>query len=369
VESAVAELGMVIADRYRLDAEIGHGGYSRVFRATEIKLGREVALKLLSRDSVDEAGAQRFQREAELARCLGHPNTVRLLDFDIDGKPSPYIVFELLNGESLHQLVRRGGPMPEERVARLTMQVLKSLMEAHAAGIVHRDMKPGNVFVCTYAGEPDFVKVLDFGIAKSTDIGGTALTAAGTLVGTPRYMPPEQIRGAQPSPAMDVYAVGMMMAEMLAGAPVLRGTPMDACLKQLANDPIELPEAATSSTIGPVLSHAVDKDLAKRYGTAEQMLRDIERLLPSLGRGAAAPPAFAPEEEPLPSNQVATTFMVEPVSSGRANTVFAPLQAPVPREALPTAPTARPLLVGVAVVLTLTALVMVAFTAWFIVKR
>jgi serine/threonine protein kinase len=201
-------------------------------------------------------------------------------------------------------------------------------------------MKPGNVFVCTYAGEPDFVKVLDFGIAKSTVGGEVALTAAGTLVGTPRYMPPEQIHGATPAPSMDLYAIGMMMAEMLAGVPVLRGTPMEACMAQLANTPIEFPEAARRSALWPIIRRAATKDVAARYSSADQVLADLTQVKPSATPDAAP---FAVREEALPSGQVATQVMADPsvllpetglasspVSSGRAATVFAPLEAPAP---------------------------------------
>jgi serine/threonine protein kinase len=342
VEALVAAPGMVVADRYRLEEEIGHGGFSQVFRATELKLEREVALKLLSKDSVDAAGAARFRREAELARNLVHPNTVRLLDFDLEARPAPFIVYELLVGEPLQRLIKHGGAMPEARVAKLAVQVLKSLMEAHAAGTVHRDVKPGNVFVCTYAGEADFVKVLDFGIAKSTEPGGDiALTAAGMLVGTPRYMPPEQIRGVQPNPNMDLYAVGMMMAEMLIGAPVLKGTPVEACMEQLRTENIPLPEAVQRSRLGVIIRRATEKDAAIRFATAAEMVDAIEQVRPTLSN-VVEPVPFSTVEDALPSGQIATQVMADPSlhaetvsgphSIDTAPTVYAPLEA-APRPA------------------------------------
>lgn len=324
MDSAIAHPGMLIADRYRLQEEIGHGGFSQVFRAVEVRLEKEVALKVLSKDGVDEAGHARFRREAELARRLEHPNTVRLLDFELDAKPAPFIAYELLNGEPLLELVKRGGPMPAERVARLVAQVLKSLMEAHAAGIVHRDIKPGNVFICTYAGEPDFVKVLDFGIAKTT-APGDKLTAAGMMVGTPRYMPPDQIRGEPPVASMDLYAVGMMMAEMLTGRPVLRGTPVEAAMDQLRAERIALPEAVERSALAPVIRRATEKDTSLRYATAAEMLADLERVRPGLAaQGGAAP--FGEVEPELPSGQVPTHVMEVPRLP--AETLYAPLEVP-----------------------------------------
>jgi serine/threonine protein kinase len=116
---------MVLAERYRLEAEIGQGGFSQVFRATELRMGREVAVKILGRDSVDAAGAARFAREAELARQLAHPNTVRLLDYELDHRPSPFIVYELLSGETLEQVLKRAGPFSEQRAVKITTALLK----------------------------------------------------------------------------------------------------------------------------------------------------------------------------------------------------------------------------------------------------
>jgi serine/threonine-protein kinase len=315
---------MILAERYRLDEEIGQGGFSQVFRATELRLGRPVAIKIMSQDSVDAAGEQRFRREAELARQLVHPNTVRLLDFELEARPSPFIVYELLSGETLDNLIKREGAMSERRAAKLAAQVLKSLMEAHAAGIVHRDMKPANVFVCSYAGETDFVKVLDFGIAKSPS--STQLTAAGMAVGTPRYMPPDQIYGKPPHPSMDVYAVGMMLAEMLAGQPVVRGTPLEAAMAQLSPDPVALPEAVRRSRLAAVIARAVDKDPTRRTQSAGELLGELDRLAPTLSSEPVAPAPFATPDPELPSGQVVTEVMAPP--SADAPTLLRPRPLP-----------------------------------------
>jgi eukaryotic-like serine/threonine-protein kinase len=338
---------MVLAQRYRLDAEIGQGGFSQVFRATELRIGREVAIKIMSRDSVDAAGKLRFQREAELARQLVHPNTVRLLDYDLGDRPSPFIVYELLSGETLEAIIQREGALTEQRAARIAAQVLKSLMEAHAAGVVHRDMKPGNVFISSYAGESDFVKVLDFGIAKGAD--STPLTAAGTVIGTPRYMPPDQVLGKPPQPSMDVYAVGMMLAEMLCGHPVVRGTPLEAAMEQLAKSPVALPEAVERSKLGAVIRRAVDKEPATRLGSAQELLFEIERLMPELSLERLAMAPFATPEQASPSGQVATQLMGP--SSGNAPTQLLVRNPQVP-EAVSPAPSRAPnaLLVAAAAV-------------------
>ncbi len=359
---------MVLAQRYRLEAEIGHGGFSQVFRATELRIGREVAIKIMSADSVDAAGEQRFRREAELARQLTHPNTVHLLDFDLGRRPSPFIVYELLSGETLEALIKREGPLGQQRTARIVSQILKSLMEAHALGVVHRDMKPGNIFICTFAGESDFVKVLDFGIAKTSE--SAPLTAAGMVIGTPRYMPPDQILGQPPIPSMDLYAVGMMLAEMSCGHALVRGTPLEAARVQLSPDPVALPAAVEQSVFGPLLRRALDKDPAHRFPVGQQMLTVLEQLIPQLPVAALGPAVQMPPEGELPSGQVETLLLAPPSGnqptellappSGNQPTLVQPLQAPTSWP--PPAPP-RSVLLPVAVVMSVLAVVVLVVSA------
>ncbi|MBI3201959.1 MAG: serine/threonine protein kinase [Myxococcales bacterium] len=351
MEQVIPAPGMVLAQRYRLDAEIGHGGFSQVFRATELRIGRDVAVKIMSADSVDAAGAARFQREAELARQLTHPNTVHLLDFDLGHRPSPFIVYELLSGETLEATLKREGPLAEQRAVKIASQILKSLMEAHALGVVHRDMKPGNVFLCTYAGETEFVKVLDFGIAKTLE--SAPLTAAGMVIGTPRYMPPDQILGKPPHPSMDLYAVGMMLAEMLCGQPVVGGTPLEAAQVQLSPTPVSLPDAVERSVLGRTIRRALDKDPAARFQVGFEMLSELERLTPRLSSAPLAVVSRGAAEAELPSGQVPTQLLSP--ASGNAPTLVAPLQAPAPRP--PPADRSRNVLLPVAVGMSLLAIV------------
>src|SRR5262245_57203157 len=159
--------GDAVAGRYRIDALLGRGGFGVVYSATQLPIGRPVALKMLLAEALAEAdGVIRFRREAELAQRLSHPNTVRLYDFGETEQGLPFIAWELLRGRSLEAILMEDGALPPVRVARIAGQVLKALMEAHALGVVHRDVKPSNVFLSDFSGERDFVKVLDFGIAK-----------------------------------------------------------------------------------------------------------------------------------------------------------------------------------------------------------
>jgi eukaryotic-like serine/threonine-protein kinase len=291
---------MIISDRYRLEESIGEGAFSHVFRATDLRLGQQVALKLLSVAGVDAAGFERFCREAELAKRLQHPNTVRLLDFDLEAEPAPYIVYELLSGETLDRLIEREGAMSEARVAELASRVLSSLKEAHDAGVVHRDVKPGNVFVCD-DDTSVWIKVLDFGIAKGTGPADVAVTVAGLLIGTPRYMPPEQVQGAAPAPSMDLYAVGMMMAEALTGGPLLRCSAAEACLEQLKPESIALPQLVQDSALGPIIGLATQKNLEIRYLWADEMLRDLDKVRERLSlESSYRPPAPTVIDEPEP---------------------------------------------------------------------
>ena len=266
VQQVVPKPGLVISDRYRLEENIGHGGYSLVFRANELRLNREVALKLLSKDTVDAAGLERFRREADLARQLQHPNTVRLLDFDLEAEPMPFIVYELLHGMNLAQLLKREGALPEERVVRLTTQILKSLMESHAVGIVHRDVKPGNVFVCTYAGEPDFVKVLDFGIAKvmteaAENDSAFESTGHSLKAFTAHYGAPEQFsrRYGATGPWTDVFALALLFVEIVTGRRALEGVDAQELFVASA-DPDHRP---TLGAMGVEASEELDAVLAR----------------------------------------------------------------------------------------------------------
>jgi serine/threonine-protein kinase len=313
VEELDPTAGAVVGGRYRLDARIGEGAFGQVFRATDLKDGAGVALKVLSAESIDTAGVDRFRREAQLATQLRHPNTIRLIAFNLRTKPWPFIVYELLEGETLEQLMRREGPLSEARAASIAMQVLHSLMEAHELGIVHRDIKPSNVFVCATEGKLGGVKVLDFGIAKSVDGIEAQVTAAGILVGTPRYMPPEQIKGETPIPAMDLYATGVMLAEMLSGEPALTCSAAEACLEQLRPERLPLPAVLTTSRLWPVIARATEKDLERRHSTVNGMLGDLERVLGSLGTTPLAERRRHPE--PARGSLSETSVMERPTET------------------------------------------------------
>src|SRR5262245_47829849 len=212
-------IGRTLNHRYLVEDKIGEGGFGAVFRGKQIATGREVALKILHPHNIsDQTIVARFRREAEACSKLRHPHTVTTYDFDETEDGILYLAMELLRGRSLHYLQKTEGPLDAMRVLRILDQVSASLSEAHANGIVHRDMKPENVFIETRNGE-DHVKVLDFGIAKvmSDDRQVPALTAVGQTLGTLEFMSPEQLRGHKLDGRSDIYALGMMAYEMLTG--------------------------------------------------------------------------------------------------------------------------------------------------------
>jgi serine/threonine protein kinase len=273
----LVQLGEIVAERYRIEGRLGEGGFGGVYRAALLSTGQRVAIKVLHAHLTNDASRHRFEREARLARQLTHPNTVRLLDFGETGRGFPFIAFELLPGEALSALMRRPGALPPARVARIAAQVLKSLMEAHALGIVHRDIKPANLFLCDYSGAPDFVKVLDFGIAKRDSPYTKALTREDEIIGTPAYMAPEHIAGRPLTGSADLYALGLVMAELLSGTRIYRGDGIAICMEQLSDQPVPLPAAALAPPLGAIVQRATQKSAAYRYPTAADMLRDLEQ--------------------------------------------------------------------------------------------
>jgi serine/threonine-protein kinase len=283
--------GYLVGGRYELIERLGQGGHGAVYRAIQRPLGREVAVKMILAEALFAEGMlERFAREAALVQRLEHPNTVRIYDFGTSEQGMPFIVFELLRGRTLEQEIAQC-PLTALRIGRVATQVLKSLMEAHALGIVHRDIKPANLLLIDYSGEADFVKVLDFGVAKPTAAPkpGEAITHDGQIVGTPSYMAPEQVHGAVIGPTADIYALGLVMAEAATGQRVYgEGSPMQIWMKQTSPEPVPLSPLVMSTALGTVIARATRKAPEQRYQSAEAMLADVERALLS-GSGPTDP--------------------------------------------------------------------------------
>jgi serine/threonine-protein kinase len=278
-------IGRTLNHRFLVEDKVGEGGFGAVFRGKQIATGRAVALKILHPHNVaDETIVARFRREAEACSKLRDPHTVTTYDFDETPDGILYLAMELLRGKSLHQVQKSEGPLPSERVLKILDQVAASLAEAHANGIVHRDMKPENVFIETREGE-DHVKVLDFGIAKvvSDERQVPALTAVGQTLGTLEFMSPEQLRGQKLDGRSDLYALGMMSYEMLTGTLPFASakSPIDIINFHMRHEPPAPSKLSDKVVIPPavdaIILKMVAKDKEKRFHDANALREEIAK--------------------------------------------------------------------------------------------
>jgi serine/threonine protein kinase len=310
LDQRMPRLGERVALRYEVLEVLGVGGFAVVYRARDTRLGGEVALKVLEPDkSASPDFVTRFQQEINLVRQLRHHNTIKIWDAGLTEQRCLYMASELVDGEELSALITREAPLPVARVKRLVGQVLKSLAEAHKGSIVHRDLKPSNIMVAQLDGEPDYVKVVDFGIAKAlTPDLSMIKTQTGMVMCTPSYASPEVLRNQNIGPPSDLYALGLIMIELLTGQQAVQGqSQVDIIVRQIDPAPVDLPPWLAEAPIGRLIARAVAKSVDERYPDALSMLRDLEALSeyplahPSAGPLATAAPAFGPPpSEPVP---------------------------------------------------------------------
>ena len=269
---------------YRLVSLIGHGGMGEVWRAEHRMLARDAAIKLV-RGGSDASGREmmaRFEREAKATAALRSAHTVQLYDFGRSDDGAFYYVMELLEGFTLEEVIRRFGPLPSGRVVHLLRQVCHSLAEAHAAGLVHRDVKPGNIFLCRYGGDPDFVKVLDFGLVKTLAASAADLTQTGLIAGTPAYMPPEMALGRAVDGRTDLYALGAVGYTLLTGVPVFeRKTALETIHDHASTTPIP-PSKRVATPVDPGLERILLDCLAKEPDERPESARALDARLAAL---------------------------------------------------------------------------------------
>lgn len=283
-------IGKLIAQKYRVEALIGEGGMGKVYRATQVALDKPVVLKVLRQSLLsDERTVARFQREAKAASRLNHPNSISIIDFGQADDGALFIAMEYVSGRDLHQILSREWPLPEGRVIRLAAQVLSALQDAHAAGVIHRDLKPENIMVePRRGGETDFVKVLDFGIAKIQDAGaddGPALTRAGFVCGTPEYMSPEQARGAQLDARSDLYAVGVILYQLTTGLlPFESDSAVGFATKHLTEEPPPPSKRRPDAKISPAMERLILKALSKSPEDRPQTAESFKAELIAVGK-------------------------------------------------------------------------------------
>lgn len=268
--------------QYTLEEKIGAGGMGTVYRGRHAMLRRPTAVKLLDVDKLSEAAITRFEREVQLTSALTHPNTVAVFDYGRTPEGIFYYAMEYLDGMDLDDLVKRFGPLPEARALFILRQICGSLAEAHAAGLIHRDIKPANVVLTRRGGLHDFVKVLDFGLAKALDDQEKAgVTSPNALMGTPLYLSPEAVNQPdQVDARADVYALAAVGYFLLTGTPVFSGTSvMEICMKHVQAAP-EPPSARLGRPVSPLLEALILRCLAKapsdRPANAAEMLSELE---------------------------------------------------------------------------------------------
>ncbi|MBV9165784.1 MAG: serine/threonine protein kinase [Solirubrobacterales bacterium] len=269
-------VGTKLGGRYRLEARIGHGGMSTVYRALDETLQRSVAIKLMNREVLsDSAQLERFRREARAVAQLNHPHIVGVIDAGED-EGRPYIVFEYVEGETLKDRIRRGGRLPIPEAVAYAIEIARALGAAHARHIVHRDVKPQNVLI----DEEGSCKVTDFGIARTLDEEG--LTADGRVLGTTDYVSPEQALGQQVTGQSDLYSLGVLMYEMLTGEVPFRGeSQVSVAMKHVreALPDVQVKRPEVSAALAAVIDRATAKRLQDRYANDAEMIADLEDVL------------------------------------------------------------------------------------------
>jgi serine/threonine-protein kinase len=276
-------IGTLIGGRYRIEAEIGRGGMSTVYRAFDTVLERTVAIKVMHREiASDSDQLERFRREARSVAQLNHPHVVTVIDAgeelspDGDGAGAPYIVLEYVDGETLKSIIRRDGPLEIAQALAYAIEIARALGAAHERHIVHRDVKPHNVLVSEEGG----AKITDFGIARTLTEEG--LTMAGRVLGTTDYVSPEQALGQPVTGQSDLYSLGVVLYEMLTGTvPFTGDSPVAVAMKHVRDQPPDVQQRRPelSAATAAVLDRALAKDLDVRYADAASMVSDLEDVL------------------------------------------------------------------------------------------
>ena len=259
----------LVEKRYRIERKLGSGGFATVYAAHHEGLDRPAALKVLDIHShaVDEAFLQRFHREAKIAAQLEHPNVVRVFDFGELDDGAPYIAMERLDGHDLEQEIKDNGAMTVDRMARLFLPVLDALAQAHGKGVVHKDLKPSNLFILHPGTDEERMVVLDFGIARIMD-ARTQYTQVGAFAGTPAYLAPEYIKDQTVTPSVDVYQMGLIIIEALIGRPVVSANSAVAYLMKHVQGEHDVPSELRASKLGALLLKAIAVEPNDRFPDA-----------------------------------------------------------------------------------------------------
>ncbi|MBI2897240.1 MAG: protein kinase [Deltaproteobacteria bacterium] len=311
-------IGSVFAERYRIVRRIGEGGMGVVYEAEHVVIEKRVAVKLLRESYAGRADVlERFKQEAKSASRIGHENIVDITDFGQTENGGVFFVMEYLEGEDLADVLRKSRTVPSDRAVPIVLQVCKGLSAAHGKGIIHRDMKPENIFLAGRDGSRDFVKILDFGIAKMNELDGKPgepgrrLTKTGMIFGTPEYMSPEQAAGRALDHRVDIYSVGVIMYEMFVGrVPFTGDTFMGILTKHMFDAPPPMrqinPRVVIQPALEGVIFKALSKEPGKRHQTMTALLEDVQHAVANPNAVVASLPAAT-----LESPRVQADFVEE----------------------------------------------------------
>jgi serine/threonine protein kinase len=274
--------GTTLADKYRIEYLLGSGGMCEVYRARHTGIGKQVAVKILKPElAADPKIAERFEQEARASSRVRHPNAIDVTDFGIAENNTPFLVMELVEGNTVRELLREYGPFPVPRVVNILSQVCGALEAAHTVGVIHRDIKPDNIIISEYDGR-DWVEVVDFGVAKIQEDFNrrSVLTGANFIIGTPRYMSPEQCEEQPVDARSDIYSLGVVVYEMLSGeAPFDGGSSTRLLMAHVAEPPppLGLKRPDISPEIEALVMRALEKNPNRRPQSAAEFARDFER--------------------------------------------------------------------------------------------
>jgi serine/threonine-protein kinase len=320
-------LGRAIGGHYVITQKIGAGGFGTVYRARHEVLGRDVAIKFLNPDlAVDPTNRSRFLREAKAANRIDHEHIIDITDYGETDDGLVYLVMELLEGKPLAVELAKG-PIALSRAVEITTQIASALARAHELDVIHRDIKPDNIYLVDGQGRRDYVKLLDFGLAHMK--GELRLTATGAVFGTPEYMAPEQARGAPLTFAADLYSVGCVLFQMLTGQLPFQGTTPDLILKHM-REPPPLPSSRARGipeSLDQLVRKLMDKDPKKRHRDAHHLREDLRKIAESLpsaggarssGTNRARVASVAPVEDPTPPSGVRESTRAPPMAPAGA---------------------------------------------------
>jgi serine/threonine protein kinase len=327
-------LGRTINGRYKVISLIARGGMGKVYKAEQQPLGRICALKVLNpryEGDRDPEFGKRFFLEAATAAKLTHPNTVTIFDYGSTEEGDIfYIAMEYIEGKTLHRVLREETTLNESRTSHVARQICRSLREAHDLGVVHRDLKPGNILLTNRGDELDVVKVLDFGLVKDVTGDAEDLTQQGLFMGSPKYMAPEQITGGEISARTDIYSLGVMLYEMMTGkVPFDRGASVNTLMAHVNDTPPPLADSFPAIQISPqmesLIYRCLDKDSSKRFASMNELLAALKRT---------GDPTMTDTQENLPAAYLGRISQTD--SGPNTVSVIPGVPASVPRPPLTT---------------------------------